>query len=919
MTLSLLPIRRLVDGWHAGFDQEIESLAKGSPSLLRQLVVADFQCRWIRHDPRPVEMQLARFPHFRDSDSLIIELVAVELRHMVAEPDAERYRERFPKQWDRLRPLLEVRQILGQFTLTETYAKLGTPPATPSASIPAPLIPGYEFEEWLGSGSAGAVFRARHLKLNRTVAVKVMRSMAQDDAQRIRFEIEAQLVASLQHPAIVQVYEIGEAEGLPFIAFEYCARGNLAARIVEPWEPRTAAGLMLQLARAVAAAHRGGVVHRDLKPANILFASDGTPRIADFGLAKQVHAASTPPSSEAILGTPSYMSPEQAAGGSAQAGPVADVYSLGAMLYELLSGKPPFHGSSLLDTLMAVRFQDPVPLKQLRPQLSADLVAIVEKCLSKKPEARYATADVLADDLQKFLNHEPIGPAGVVTRIRKWCRRKPGMAILAVALVLTMLGGLAAVLSAWGRAVTDRERALASRRIALQIADQAFHRLLNDDRLDYPHLHGVRKELAEAAIAHLENFLNHWREDHGVMFEAATAYWQSAKLKMELQRPAYAKSDLNQALELYQRLHADSRSEELPRIGLGKTLLLTGVYHRRVGDLRQAEETFMSAEATLEEAAGSPQLESERIRYLAEVKRVLGQIRELQGRNEEMVRLHREATRSCEGLVTSHPDRNDYFRDAMRANLELGIALHVVKQPTEALEVLSSIVERIEARPTLRDQTLMRRTVAACCNAQGLILSKTDPEKAKAFLEKALALREELANALADNLGAQGELATTCHNLAAIHRARNDCRASLPLQRRACEALARSIENDWPEEKHSHFFDFHFRLWDDANRCNIREGSLELFAKIARFPTGPARSWAVARQLASRLDAFEDNADRERPRAAAELNFPLQRAVEHSHNLLVDIEKDEVFSVFRTTTAWEAFRGHDRWRAARTP
>jgi formylglycine-generating enzyme required for sulfatase activity len=262
-----------------------------------------------------------------------------------------------------------------------------------------------------------------------------------------RFRHEAETVAQLQHPHIVQIYEIGEHDGRPFLALEYVAGGSLAQRLDgTPQQPRAAAELVQTLAHAVQAAHEKGVIHRDLKPANVLLAEDGTPKITDFGLAKQldVDAGQTP--SGAVLGTPGYMAPEQARGQNRATGPAADIYSLGAILYECLTGRPPFKAATSLDTILQVLRDEPVPPRRLVPQVPRDLETICLKCLSKEPGRRYAIAEELANDLRRFRAVEPIRarPVGLVERTWKWARRRPALAVL-LGVVLLALVSLAVV------------------------------------------------------------------------------------------------------------------------------------------------------------------------------------------------------------------------------------------------------------------------------------------------------------------------------------------------------------------------------------------------------------------------------------------------------------------------------------------
>jgi WD40 repeat protein len=269
-------------------------------------------------------------------------------------------------------------------------------------------MPGYELLKVLGRGGMGVVYQARHLKLNRIVGLKVILGGGHAGAADLdRFRTEAEAIARLQHPHIVQVFEVGEHDGLPFLSLEFCPGGSLDKKLAgTPLPPAEAAVLVEKLARAMHAAHQKGVIHRDLKPANVLLTEDGTPKITDFGLAKKLDEAGQTQSG-AVLGTPSYMAPEQA-GGKRKVGPAADVYALGAILYECLTGRPPFKAATTMDTLHQVLESEPVPPVQLNARVPRDLETVCLKCLDKTPAKRYPGAAELADDLGRWQRGEAV-------------------------------------------------------------------------------------------------------------------------------------------------------------------------------------------------------------------------------------------------------------------------------------------------------------------------------------------------------------------------------------------------------------------------------------------------------------------------------------------------------------------------------
>ncbi|MGH7202362.1 MAG: serine/threonine-protein kinase, partial [Planctomycetaceae bacterium] len=315
----------------------------------------------------------------------------------------------------------------------------------------------------------GVVYHARQIGLNRSVALKMILAGSHADGETLaRFQAEAEAVAQLQHPNIVQIYDIGTQDGLPYFSLEFVDGPSLEhERAGRPVAPDRAAELVELLARAMHVAHTRGIVHRDLKPANVLLTSAGVPKVTDFGLVKRVEGDSGQTRTGTIMGTPSYMAPEQAWGDKA-VGPLADVYSLGAILYALVTGRPPFLGPTPLETVVQLRQEEPVPPTRLQSQLPRDLETICLRCLQKSTDKRYADAEALADDLRRYRAGEPIlaRPVGRIERGWRWCRRKPSLAAASgVALALAvclMIGGPIAATAIYAQ----KEKAERNERIA---------------------------------------------------------------------------------------------------------------------------------------------------------------------------------------------------------------------------------------------------------------------------------------------------------------------------------------------------------------------------------------------------------------------------------------------------------------------
>jgi WD40 repeat protein len=314
----------------------------------------------------------------------------------------------------------------------------------------------FELIEELGRGGMGVVYRARQISLDRLVAIKLipLGEFARPAVLQ-RFRQEAMAVAALQHPNIVAVYQAGEHAGQPYLAMELIEGNDLAAQVRErPLPAIKAAKYVRAVARAVGFAHEHGILHRDLKPSNILIDAFDQPRITDFGLAKRLDLDAQLTLTGESLGSPAYVPPEQARGDSAQVGPWSDIYSLGSILYHLLTGRPPFQSETVHGVLLQVEAAEPVPLRRLVPSVPADLETITLKCLEKNPKQRYLTAGDLTADLDRFLRREPIHaqPIGIVGRAWRWCRRRPAVATLAGGLALTLVIGMGGVLWQYRRA-----------------------------------------------------------------------------------------------------------------------------------------------------------------------------------------------------------------------------------------------------------------------------------------------------------------------------------------------------------------------------------------------------------------------------------------------------------------------------------
>jgi serine/threonine protein kinase len=443
-------LERFEDAWRQGQRPDLDAyLAEAAGpaerrALLVELVHEDLEYRFQAGEAIRVEAYLQRYPELAQDREEVLQLIAAEFelrRGRESDLTPQGYLHRFPDYAPELAGRFQAlpageepapagltqerKKEPAKATVIDpgvTVITPGSAPMIPPLSPGLPTIPGYEVLGELGRGGMGVVYKARQVQLNRIVALKMIRAGAHaEPGERARFKAEAEAVARLQHPNIVQIYEVGEADGWPFLSLEFVDGGALDRQINgKPLPIREAAALVERLARAVHAAHQRGIVHRDLKPANILLASGGReppgatappggsrppladliPKIADFGLAKQLGAAEGPGAAVAIVGTPPYMAPEQALGEGEAVGAAADVYALGAILYELLTGRPLFEMASLAEMLLQTIGERPRPPRQLRPEVPPHLEAVCLQCLDKDPGRRPRTAAHLARALR---------------------------------------------------------------------------------------------------------------------------------------------------------------------------------------------------------------------------------------------------------------------------------------------------------------------------------------------------------------------------------------------------------------------------------------------------------------------------------------------------------------------------------------
>ncbi len=577
---------------------------------------------------------------------------------------------------------------------SETLTTEPSQETAPDLSATRTRLGRFEIRRELGQGGYGIVFLAHDPQLGREVALKIPRPDTLVTPElRIRFHQEAQAAAGLDHPNVVSVYEAGEIGAICYIASAYCPGETLASWLRQRSDPipfDEAAALVAALADGVQHAHSRGVLHRDLKPANILMSvvscqlsvvrEDAArrplttdnwqlttiPKITDFGLAKLLEGnTKSLTQSGAIVGTPQYMAPEQARGSAQAMTTAVDVYARGAILYELLTGRPPFQAETALDTLHQVVFAEPVPPRRLRPSVPRDLETICLKCLHKQPERRYVSAAALAEDLRHFLNAEPVRarPVGTGERIALWTRRKPVIAGLAASLIVVFLSGSAVATWQWLRADRQRDLAEERRQKAHQAVNDYFRHVSENKLLGRPGMQGLRSDLLETALRYYQEFLRERGDDPAMQEEVADTYAKVADVYEDFGMFDDCRNALHEALSLRQKLLDADPGDEERQAKLARSYFDLALYHRNIGDYATAIGLHLDVRSRLETLIHANPGKAAYHSLLGDTYLDIGHMQSKTGPQAEVLLNFYRAKEITEQLVRTHPGVPRYERN----------------------------------------------------------------------------------------------------------------------------------------------------------------------------------------------------------------------------------------------------------------
>jgi serine/threonine-protein kinase len=727
------PNQLLDDLWERGARPAVRSFLavwEGRALSLEELLAVlrvDQRRRWLSGQRVDVASYLADSPCLQDDPEALFELIYNEvlIREELGErPDPRDYAASFPHLVGRLRLQLEVHRALS----SDDQSAVDWPPTPEALSPHEPCVPGYQILGEIGRGGMGVVYRARQFTPDRLVALKmILDGRFASGRDLLRFANEAEIVAALEHPNIVPVLEVGQHEGLHYFSMPLLTGGSLATLQPDPARDLPAAArLVAEIAAAVHHAHERGILHRDLKPANILLDAEGRPHVTDFGLAKRVRDPLGLTEPGAIMGSPGYMAPEQSSGDPAAVTTASDVYGLGAILYALLTGRAPFEGDSVHETIARLRDQPPEPPSRINRAVPRPLEQVCLMCLEKDPVRRYPTAHALAADLRRWLAGEPVlaQPEPLTERTRRWVRRRRTALTAAAAATLVALVGLAVMLALQARANRDLSAANDRERARFDLAMEAikrFHTGVSQDLLlKEPQFHRLRTKLlgdAREFYGKLEAELG-GQTDRRSRQAMVRAYDELAELSKDIGTNAGALDAFRRELALRRELARGAPIEIEAQKEMGRCIMAVGALQFRTGNVREAMAAYDEARALLESIGRSADPRSDVRADLAICDQLTGDLFAATDRPGEALTRYLSGRSLRAALRRERPLDTAVRSRVAESDLTIGNLYRTMGQPRDAVVAFerarAELQSLVQADPTEAQHC---RLLAYCDNA----------------------------------------------------------------------------------------------------------------------------------------------------------------------------------------------------------
>ena len=744
-----------------------------------------------------------------------------------------------------------------------------------------PGIPNYEFIAHVGAGGMGVVFKARDNALGRDVAIKTIAGLGIGNGNDDRFRIEAEAVAQLKHPGIVQVYGYGHHQQQPYIVMEYVEGCTLRDKLDgSPIKPRIAAQLIEIIARAIHAAHAKGIIHRDLKPANILLQSNANAgpqspsaktiagdstvnaseilpkwedcdvKITDFGIAKRLDDEISATLTGEVIGTPNYMAPEQAAGLPDDVGPHTDIHAIGAILFELLTGHPPFAAPSVLETLQLVKETQPVDPRRLQPGIPVDLATICLKCLEKQTDRRYSNAKDLADDLERFLAGKSISarPTSNAEKAWRWCKRNPVIASLTLALVIALSAGLFGILWGWQQAVRSNQRAEASLEKARVSIDEYFTLVSEETLLDEPGFHDLREQLLNSALTFYEQLIEENNGNSDLLEDLADAHAKVAHISAVVGKLQKSREHYDISFEIYRTLNETLANDDALKIAELKAKGQYATVLYRSGMVEQAQFEVDSVISSCVKYQQSRPDETQLNAILLNAYRLLGALHDDVGDPNSCKTAYEAALVQAKKLVAAKPNDSNHrlsfaqtYKSLGQLSFRLGewgIALthyeNALAETDKASEdasnqlsfayskanVLNDIGNLMvskgnfdraiecyaDADSLVSDLTRLNPKVLEYKNLRGVLLhnlghasiQKGEFDESNSYLQQALVLRKSLIEKHHQSHSIDSDYANTLNSLAVVSTETGDLKTAVEYYQKAINVLER-LNEKFPE------------------------------------------------------------------------------------------------------------------------